>query len=96
VFKSNSAWACSAILYETLSTASSRVIIKDSIFNNNEANNYCGVNNQCNRHGSICLFRNLENMDELIINEIVYNFGFEGFGRIYDSSCYFYRTEPIK
>ena len=41
-------------------------------------------------------FRNLENMDELIINEIVYNFGFEGFGRIYDSSCYFYRTEPIK
>jgi hypothetical protein len=41
-------------------------------------------------------FRNLENMDEAIINEIVYNFGFEGFGRIYASSCYFYRTEPIK
>jgi hypothetical protein len=41
-------------------------------------------------------FRNLENMDELIINEIVYNFDFEGFGRIYAGPCYFYRTEPIK
>lgn len=41
-------------------------------------------------------YRNLENMDELMINEVVYKLGFEGFGRIYASSCYFYRTEPIK
>ena len=41
-------------------------------------------------------FSRLENMDEIMINEVVYNFGFEGFGRIYASSCYFYRTEQIK
>ena len=35
-------------------------------------------------------------MDELIFNDIVQKFDFEGFGRIYDGPCYFYRTEPIK
>jgi hypothetical protein len=43
-----------------------------------------------------CRFLRLENMDELIFNDIVQKFDFEGFGRIYDGPCYFYRTEPIK
>lgn len=39
------------------------MIIKNSTFDNNRADNVCYENGSCNQHGSVCLFSNLEYND---------------------------------
>lgn len=76
VFKNNNAWGCAAINYQALNTASSKVIIKDSKFDNNQASNYCYTNNQCNRHGSVCFWGSLANVDGSILEYSITNVTF--------------------